>query len=618
MAGGWKLAIDFGTSNTAAAHTSPRSGEVEPLSLTHAGNLLPSAVYVEAGGAIAAGVAAGNRAEVDPAGFMPFPKRAIGAGVVRLGGRDVPVPDLFAAVIHVAYRSACRKHGDVPPEKVVLTHPEAWGDAALLELKEASVRAGITPESVLFVSEPRAAATYYTTTSNLQPGERIGVFDFGGGTLDIAILEATPDGDFRILSARGDNGIGGRNFDSLIRDWVFAQLDDNNPPLAENLRSGNSNSALRALDTSIRAAKEVLSEDSSAAISVSTSVGGHETLLLTRAEFDDIIAAEINRAVELTRQAMYDAGVAHHGLRALYLTGGSSQVPLIHARLSEFAPVATLDDPKTVVAQGALLGALRVEQQQSPAQSEDNNFARHGFAPAPTLDGGAEQRGQGFAQGQGFGPQFQQGGRSGPFGAADNAGARASGSPTRRRLGGGKLAAVIGAGAVVVALAAGGTYVVTNGGFGGPEAFVTDPVAEGPSGIVASLPEPIRGKTTCEEDDQVSSSGATVPGAQCSIDNADGALGERSTFSFPAFVQEESAVAMVADLRAKATNPASSVKITEMASESENVLGFIQEGDGYVAFTIINTANNLIINSLYPEDAANARTVWEAGGFSAM
>ena len=603
MAGGWKLAIDFGTSNTAAAHTSPRSGEVEPVALTHGGNLLPSAVYAEPSGAIAAGAAAANRAEGDASGFMPFPKRAIGSNTVRLRDREVAVVDLFAAVLHVAYRSACRKHGDIPPEKVVLTHPEAWDDSALLALKEASRRAGIDPDSLLFVSEPRAAATYYTTTSNLQPGERIGVFDFGGGTLDIAILEAVPGGDFRILAARGDNGIGGRNFDALIREWVFSQLDDSNPPLAEHLRSGASTSSLRALDISVRAAKEVLSEEASASISVSTSVGA-ETLLLTRAEFDGLIGAEIQRAVELTWQAMSDGGVAQNGLRALYLTGGSSQVPLIHSRLSEFAPVATLDDPKTVVAQGALLGALRVEQMQPPAQSEDYNFAQHGFAPAPALDG------SGPAQGP------QQNG-AGPHQAASP---QAGGGSKKKSggLSGGKLAAVIGAAVVAVAVAVGGTYFLTSGGFGGAESFVTDPVGEGPDGITAALPEAMRNVTTCEAKEQTAPSGKTVPGAQCMADNDAGALGEKSSYSFPAYVDEVAAISLVDEQRADAANPESRIKVTEMTSDSGNVLGFIQEGQGFLSLLVVNTANHLILDSFFPGDVAAAETLWESSGFAAM
>ena len=610
MAGGWKLAIDFGTSNTAAAHTSPRSGEVEPVALTHAGNLLPSSVYVEPGGAITAGAAAANRAEGDAAGFMPFPKRAIGSSTVRLRDRELAVVDVCAAVLHLAYRAACRKHGDIPPEKVVLTHPEAWDDSALLTLKEASRRAGIDPGSILFVSEPRAAATYYTTTSNLQPGERIGVFDFGGGTLDIAILEAVPGGDFRILAARGDNGIGGRNFDALIREWVFAQLDDSHPPLAEHLRSDASTSVLRALDLSVRAAKEVLSEEASATISVSTSVGT-ETLLLTRAEFDGLIGAEMQRAVDLTWQAMSDGGVAHHGLRALYLTGGSSQVPLIHSRLSEFAPVATLDDPKTVVAQGALLGALRVEQMQRPTQAEDNNFAQHGFAPAPSLDGSEPPHGP-----QHSGPGLQSQGFSGPHRAAF------PGSGADEQKGGGlsrgKLAGAIGAGVVAVAIAVGGTYFLTSGGFGGPESFVTDPVGAGPTGITAALPEALREVTTCEEKEQSAPSGKAVSGARCMVDNEGGALGEKSSYSFPAYVDEVAANSLVDEQRADAANPENRTEITEMTSESGNVLGFIQEGEGFLSLLVVNTANHLILDAFYPGDLATAETLWEAGGFAAM
>ena len=103
------------------------------------------------------------------------------------------------------------------------------------------------------------------------------------------------------------------------------------------------------------AAKEHLSEAPSATITLDTGTGRH-TLTVTRGEFDELIGPDLDRAVALARATLADAGVtAPSDLAALYLTGGSTRIPLVHTRLGELGPVATLDDPKTVVSRGALL-----------------------------------------------------------------------------------------------------------------------------------------------------------------------------------------------------------------------------------------------------------------------
>lgn len=399
MAGGWKLAIDFGTSNTAAAHTSPRSGEVETVALTHGGNLLVSAVFVEENGAIAVGAAAANRADADPSGFLAFPKRSVGSQVVTVRDKQIAVADIVAAVIRSAYRQALRKHGDTPPETVVLTHPEAWSKHDLGMLKEAARRAGIAEGTVQLVSEPRAAAFYYTRTNDLAVGEHIGVFDFGGGTLDVAVLARTASGDFEVVAARGDNGLGGRNFDALIRRWVDEQLDEVNPPLKDYLATSATPALLRSVEASVRSAKEVLSEEPTATVAINAP-SSNESLMLTRDEFEHLIDGEVQRAADLTRATLADAGLSEGGLKALYLTGGSSRVPLIHDKLGEIAEVATLDDPKTVVAQGALMGAIsglatgRIPESAGqdvagPTSPTQNPMGSGAFPPAGAAAAGA-------------------------------------------------------------------------------------------------------------------------------------------------------------------------------------------------------------------------------------
>ncbi|MDJ0489655.1 Hsp70 family protein [Rhodococcus qingshengii] len=380
---GWMLSVDFGTSNTAAAHTGVVTGAVETLSLTHQGNLMSSAVFVESPATIDVGDVALNRAETNPAAFIPSPKRVVGQGMVHVNGYDIPASLPVAAVLHTVIGRATAAHRDQAPSHLVLTHPEGWSPREVGVLLDAAARVGYGTGHVSTVSEPRAAAHYYSRTETMPAGTKIAVFDFGGGTLDIAVLTATDANSFDIIAARGDNSLGGKNLDAVLRGWVDHMLNDRNPDLLHFIRTSAPLHVTRSLDDSIQRAKELLSSSPSATITVNGN-GHQETLSITRPEFESLIAAAVDRAVALTRQTLTDAGITHPSqLSALYLTGGSSRIPLVHQRLAALGPIATLDDPKTVVAQGALIGAGVQRDYANPRIATPGSGASPNAHPTP-------------------------------------------------------------------------------------------------------------------------------------------------------------------------------------------------------------------------------------------
>ncbi|WP_229568810.1 Hsp70 family protein [Rhodococcus sp. RDE2] len=352
---GWALAIDFGTSNTAAAHTSALTGRIETLPLTHQSNLLPSGVYADSTKQILTGTAALAAADRDPTRFLPSPKRLIGqVPAVLLDGDDYPLEHLIAPVLATVYQRAVTAHNGTPPHQVVLTHPEAWSQQQITTLIAAATHAGIDPAAVQLVSEPRAAAHQYSRATDTAPGTTIAVFDFGGGTLDVAVLAVTEEGRFEVLAARGDNSLGGKTFDARLRRWIEEHLGDGDPAIAAAVAAAPPH-LQRSIDEQIRAAKEHLSEAPSATVTLDTGTGRH-TATITRGEFDEVIGPDLDRAIALARATLTDAGITGpEDLTAVYLTGGSARIPLVHTRVGELGPVATLDDPKTVVAHGALL-----------------------------------------------------------------------------------------------------------------------------------------------------------------------------------------------------------------------------------------------------------------------
>ncbi|MEZ5151659.1 Hsp70 family protein [Rhodococcus zopfii] len=377
----WVLAVDFGTSNTSAAH---RIGpdRVESLPLTHTSNLMSSSVFIDRANAISTGDVAVNQASVDPAGFVVAPKAHVSDRSVLVRGQEVPVAAMMAAVLRTVYGQSLQRHNNHPPAEVVLTHPEAWSERELSVLREAASIAGLGG-NVSLISEPRAAAFYYSRQhdAKIVKGSTIAVFDFGGGTLDVAVLTATNEWTFEVLRAGGDNALGGKNLDATISRWVDRQLSDEDPDLAAWLRRPEGLDARRNLDDQIRRAKELLSQAPSATIRV-TGNGADMTFTLTRDEFEQLIEPQITRGVQLAASVLRDAGVDRGGLQALYLTGGSSRIPYVHRRLAELGPIATLDDPKTVVAKGAAGFVAGGRDTEPPANQETVALARdHGFGP---------------------------------------------------------------------------------------------------------------------------------------------------------------------------------------------------------------------------------------------
>ncbi|MBE7196079.1 MAG: Hsp70 family protein, partial [Gordonia polyisoprenivorans] len=157
--------------------------------------------------------------------------------------------------------------------------------------------------------------------------------------------------------------------DALIRRWVDQQLEARNPELLQFLRREAPIGIRVQLDDSIRRAKELLSDTPSATITVAGG-GFHETLQLTRDEFEELITPPLTVARQLTQATLADAGIRGPGdLAALYLTGGTSRIPLVHDTLAPLGPVATLDDPKTVVAQGALATWMAANPEPATSQA---------------------------------------------------------------------------------------------------------------------------------------------------------------------------------------------------------------------------------------------------------
>ncbi|MFT4128341.1 MAG: Hsp70 family protein, partial [Gordonia sp. (in: high G+C Gram-positive bacteria)] len=353
-----RLCIDFGTSNTVAAF---RIGLAEPVLVPLSGGAsasMPSAVFAD-GDILLVGQAAVHRRLLRPDAYEESPKSRITDVEIELGERYWEVTEVIGAVLAHVCQTARRYAGIGDFDSVILTHPDDWSERRRAILRESARRGGIRREQIRTASESLAAAWYYVFRGHDVVGaERMCVFDFGGGTCDVAVLVHDGNGGFVVTGSGGDNGLGGRDLDARLQRWVFDEVAHLDPALVPQLQDPASRLTLA---DNVRRAKEALSESAQAVVDLP---GTGRSLLLTRREFDEMIGDVVGRAVELTREAIARADTVTDGVAgpvAVYLTGGTSSIPAIQAAMSQVGRVARLGDPKTVVAQGGLLRSTNVE-----------------------------------------------------------------------------------------------------------------------------------------------------------------------------------------------------------------------------------------------------------------
>jgi molecular chaperone DnaK (HSP70) len=351
------LAIDFGTSNTAAMLRMP-DGRIRPL-LFDGSPLLPSAVHVGADGSMQAGRDAQRAGRLDPAGFEPNPKLRVDEGSVLLAGQELAVPTLIAAVLSRVAAEAGRQSGPGGMGARLdlrMTHPAGWGQRRRAVLVDAADRAGLPAPRL--VAEPVAAAAYYTAVlgGTVPVGRALAIYDLGAGTFDAAVVRRTPTG-FAVLAAAGLASVGGLDFDHAIVEHLgrgYVQPGDERWNRLLNPVDDAGRRLRALLYDDVRAAKEALSRAARADVHLPVlDVRAH----LTRGEVEQLVRPYLAQTVDCLAQTIDAAGLAPADLVGIFLVGGSSRIPLaaqlIHAGLG--VPPTTLEQPETVVSEGALI-----------------------------------------------------------------------------------------------------------------------------------------------------------------------------------------------------------------------------------------------------------------------
>ncbi|MGD9749758.1 MAG: Hsp70 family protein [Acidimicrobiia bacterium] len=361
------VGIDLGTTYTAVAvHTLGGDGPVAPgggggggrwhmAELGTRSATIPSLVLVRADGSTLVGEAAERRAVIEPDRVAREFKRRLGDSVpLLLGGSPFSAEQLTAKLLQHTLERVSELEGG-PPAGMVLTHPANWGTFKIDVLRAAVQLAGQNPRTVTFISEPEAAALAYAAHDRPPEGARVAVYDLGGGTFDVAILEDRGERYALVGDPGGVERLGGIDFDEALFRHVLSMtegadaLDHADPSIVADLV---------ALRQSCVAAKEALSVETDTAIAVR--VGPlRDEIRVVRSEFEALIRPTLEYTTDALQYTLEAAGLEAKDLHAVLLVGGSSRIPLvsqlISARLGR--PVALDIHPKHAVALGAALVA---------------------------------------------------------------------------------------------------------------------------------------------------------------------------------------------------------------------------------------------------------------------
>ena len=350
----WSLAIDFGTTTTAAAMTT-RRGAQETIEIDGA-RRMPSTVFLKRAEGVPSRLVVGdvaeNAAETAPQYALRAPKERIANDSVLLGAERVSVIAAVAAILSHVISTATARQGGAPPTTLYLTHPARWGKARTDKLLAAAAQAGY-PGAKL-VLEPVAAAAYFTSELAVRAGEFTAVYDLGGGTFDTAVLERAGS-TFEVRALGGFDDLGGEDFDDRLYQFVGSRLDP------ESWRAFTSPDAdtytlqrHQRFRQDLRRAKERLSIEPEA--TVVRPLENLPDIHITRADFEPLIANDIERSVSELRRTIEQTGKSPADMTAIFLAGGSSQIPLVSSLIEKELGVRPrkMDDPKAVTALGAL------------------------------------------------------------------------------------------------------------------------------------------------------------------------------------------------------------------------------------------------------------------------
>ena len=375
------IGIDLGTTNSAMAVL--EGGEPTVIPNAEGGRTTPSVVAFTNDGQRLVGAPAKRQQVTNPQNTIFSIKRFMGRKhdevseemtivpyevekgpngdvVVKAGGKDYAPPEISAMILQKLKADAEAYLGE-PVTHAVITVPAYFNNAQREATKDAGKIAGLEVQRI--VNEPTAAALAYGLDKD-NADQTILVFDLGGGTFDVSVLELG-DGVFEVKSTNGDNHLGGDNFDKAVVDWMVAEFKKD-----QGIDLSQDRMALQRLYEAGEKAKIELSSTMTTQINLpfitATQEGPkHLDLQLTRAKLEELVADLLDRTVAPTKQALTDAGLTSNEIEHVVLVGGMTRMPAVQSKVKELTgkdPHKGVN-PDEVVAVGAAIQAAVINRE---------------------------------------------------------------------------------------------------------------------------------------------------------------------------------------------------------------------------------------------------------------
>jgi molecular chaperone DnaK len=346
------LGIDLGTTNSAMAII--EGGKPKILENAEGNRTTPSVVAISKGGERLVGQSAKRQAITNPENTIHSVKRLIGGkfndpeiqkdmkslsykivesgeGVkVKMGDKEHSPQEISAMVLAKLKADAEAKIGEKITEAVI-TVPAYFSDSQRQATKDAGKIAGLDVKRI--INEPTAAALAYGFDK--KKGQQVAVYDLGGGTFDVSILDISDD-TVEVKATTGDTHLGGEDFDQIIIDWIVNEFKKD-----QGIDLSNDPLALQRIKESAEKAKIELSTTMETEINqpfISTDKDGpkHLVMKLSRSKLEELIADLVERTIEPCKKALEDAGLKTGDIEEVILVGGMTRVPLVQKKVKEF------------------------------------------------------------------------------------------------------------------------------------------------------------------------------------------------------------------------------------------------------------------------------------------
>ena len=351
------IGIDVGTSNSAAASLVGGKPKIIPSAegTSLGGKAFPSYVAFTKDGQMLVGESAKRQVVSNPEGTISGIKRKMGTNYkVKVHGKEYTPQQITAFILQKIKRDA-EAFLDAKVDKAVLTVPAYFNDNQRTATKDAGIIAGL--EVVRIINEPTAAALAYGIDKT-EKDQRILVYDFGGGTLDVTIMEFS-EGVFEVISTSGDTQLGGTDMDNAIVDYVASEFKKQS-----GIDVRNDKMASQRLQEACEKAKielsNVLETDINLPfITANASGPKHLVMKISRAKLDELVRPIVEKCKESLDLALKDAKLSSKDITKIIFVGGPTRMPIVQKFVEDYTGVKVERgvDPMECVAMGAAIQA---------------------------------------------------------------------------------------------------------------------------------------------------------------------------------------------------------------------------------------------------------------------